>query len=35
MLVTTLTAIAVAWFLYRRITRSRGEAISSAGIADS
>ena len=34
MLVTTLTAIAVAWFLYRRITRSRGEAISSAGIAD-
>ena len=34
MLVTTLTAIAVAWFLYRRITRIRAKAISSAGIAD-
>jgi len=34
MLVTTMTAIAVAWFLYRRITRNRGEAISSAGLAD-
>jgi spermidine/putrescine transport system permease protein len=34
MLITTLTAIALAWFVYRRITRSRGEAVSSAGLAD-
>ena len=26
--------IALAWFVYRRITRSRGEAVSSAGLAD-
>lgn len=34
MLVTTLGAIALAWFVYRRITRSRGETLSSAGLAD-
>ena len=34
MLVTTMTAIAIAWFLYRRITRNRGESVSTAGLAD-
>jgi hypothetical protein len=34
MLITTLTAIALAWFVYRRITRSRGEVVSSAGLAE-
>lgn len=34
MLVTTLAVIAIAWFLYRRTIRSRGESISAAGIAE-
>jgi spermidine/putrescine transport system permease protein len=32
MLVATLTAITLAWLLYRRITRARGEAVSTAGL---
>jgi spermidine/putrescine transport system permease protein len=34
MLVTTLGAIALAWLVYRRITDSRGEAMSAAGLAE-
>jgi spermidine/putrescine transport system permease protein len=34
MLVATLGAIALAWLVYRRITRDRGEAISAAGLAE-
>jgi spermidine/putrescine transport system permease protein len=34
MLLATLTAIGLAWFLYRRITGNRGEAISAAGLAE-
>ena len=34
MLLTTLGAIALAWFLYRRITGDRGETMSAAGLAE-
>ena len=34
MLVTTLAVIALAWFLYRRITGDRGETMSAAGLAE-
>jgi spermidine/putrescine transport system permease protein len=34
MLLTTLGAIAIAWFLYRRIGGSRGETMSAAGLAE-
>lgn len=34
MLVTTLGAIALAWLLYRRITKDRGETMSAAGLAE-
>jgi spermidine/putrescine transport system permease protein len=34
MLLTTLGAIALAWFLYRRITGERGETMSAAGLAE-
>jgi spermidine/putrescine transport system permease protein len=34
MLLTTLGAIALAWFVYRRITGSRGESMSAAGLAE-
>jgi spermidine/putrescine transport system permease protein len=34
MLVMTLGAIAIAWFVYRKVTGSRGEAMSPAGLGE-
>ncbi|HJS26562.1 MAG TPA: hypothetical protein VJ913_05490 [Actinomycetota bacterium] len=34
MLVTTLGVTALAWFVYRRSTRRRGEQMSAAGLAE-
>jgi hypothetical protein len=34
MLITTLGVIMLAWFVFRRITRNRGETISAAGLAE-
>jgi spermidine/putrescine transport system permease protein len=34
MLVATLGAIAIAWMLYRRVSKSRGESMSAAGLAE-
>ena len=34
MLITTLTVIAIAWVVFRRITHDRGETVSAAGLAD-
>jgi spermidine/putrescine transport system permease protein len=34
MLITTLTAITIAWLVFRRITRTRGEEVSTAGLAE-
>ncbi|MGZ8604245.1 MAG: ABC transporter permease, partial [Actinomycetota bacterium] len=34
MLVATLTAIGIAWFVYRRIAIRRGEQLSAAGLAE-
>ncbi len=34
MLITTLTVIALAWIVFRRITRDRGESVSAAGLAE-
>jgi spermidine/putrescine transport system permease protein len=34
MLITTLAAILLAWFVFRRIMRSRGESVSAAGLAE-
>jgi intracellular septation protein A len=34
MLVATLGAIAITWVVYRRLTRSRGEQMTAAGLAE-
>lgn len=34
MLITTLTVITIAWLVFRRITRDRGDAVSTAGLAE-
>jgi spermidine/putrescine transport system permease protein len=34
MLITTLTVIAIAWLVFRRIMRDRGESVSAAGLAE-
>ena len=33
-LITTLTVITIAWLVFRRVTRNRGEAVSTAGLAE-
>ena len=34
MLITTLTVIAIAWLVFKRITHNRGEGVSAAGLAE-